>query len=105
MTIKFQYAGQILLVIVLASTKLSMIMFFKGLTRFKRVILACNGLLVLVVGWTIFSVLAEALQCGFPHAWIYTPQKCAGQVWQLVSQIKTEKTTLLLRVLLCILLL
>jgi hypothetical protein len=31
--------------------------------------------------WTVFSLFALLFQCGAVHPWVYTPQKCAGDVW------------------------
>ena len=77
---KFRYVGQFLIICVLTSTKLSMIVFYKGLTQQKRVILACDCLLGLVIGWAIFSVFTIAFQCNLRDPWVYSPGRCTAEV-------------------------
>jgi len=75
---QFQYLGQILLILVLALTKLSMTWFLRHLTQMKRIVVACNLLFGSVLGWATVSLFAFAFQCPLHEPWIYSPEKCAG---------------------------
>jgi hypothetical protein len=36
---------------------------------------------IVVVGWSVLSFFALVFQCGIDHPWIYTSQKCTGEIW------------------------
>lgn len=77
---KFAYAAHILLVVVLSLSKMSTILLVWKLTPSKSLRRSCAVAAGIVVGWSIFAVLSIAFQCQFPGPWLYSPERCAGQV-------------------------
>lgn len=78
--LKFQYASALLFILILTLSKLSMVVFFQGLTVRKRLTIGCRILLLAVLAWAVFSIFAIALECDLPDAWLYLPERCVGQV-------------------------
>ena len=77
---KFAFAGHILLIVVLALSKMSTILLVWKLTPSKSLRRSCVVTAGIVVGWSIFAVLSIAFQCELPNPWLYSPERCAGKV-------------------------
>ncbi|RDW72596.1 uncharacterized protein DSM5745_07768 [Aspergillus mulundensis] len=76
---QFSFAAQLLLLIVLSLTKLSTILLIWKLTPSKSLRLHCTITAGVVVGWTIFALFGISFQCQLPEAWLYRPERCAGE--------------------------
>jgi hypothetical protein len=77
---KFAFAAHILLIIVLSLSKMSTILLVWKLTPSKSLRHSCAVTAGIVVGWSIFAMLSIAFQCELPDLWIYSPERCAGEV-------------------------
>lgn len=77
---KFAFAAHILLIVVLAFSKMSTILLVWKLTPSKNLRRSCTVTVGIVVGWSIFAALSIAFQCGLPDPWLYSPERCAGEV-------------------------
>jgi hypothetical protein len=77
---KFAFAAHILLIVVLALSKISTILLVWKLTPSKSLRRSCAVTAGIVVGWLIFALLSIAFQCGLPNPWLYSPERCAGEV-------------------------
>lgn len=77
---KFAFTGHILHILVLTLTKLSSILLIWKLTPNKSLRRTCAIASGVVVGWAIFAVMSIAFQCEMPDTWLYSPERCAGEV-------------------------
>lgn len=77
---KFAFAAHMLLIVVLALAKMSTILLIWKLTPSKSLRRSCVVTGCIVVGWSVFAVLSIGFQCGLPDPWLYTPERCAGEV-------------------------
>lgn len=77
---KFALAAHILLIFVLALSKMSTILLVWKLTPSKTLHRTCAATAGMVVGWSVFAVLSIAFQCEMPDPWLYSPERCAGEV-------------------------
>jgi hypothetical protein len=77
---KFAFAAHILLIVVLALSKMSTILLVWKLTPSKSLRRSCAITAGIVIAWSIFAVLSIAFQCGLPDPWLYSPERCAGEV-------------------------
>lgn len=71
------YAAQLLFIITLGLSKLSLVFFLLRLTpidRHRRVFWAFAAV---VTAWMIGSIFAVALQCGPSHPWLFQTKSCA----------------------------
>ncbi|KAL4904659.1 hypothetical protein BDW74DRAFT_27352 [Aspergillus multicolor] len=76
---KFSFAAQLLLIVVLSLTKLSTILLIWKLTPSKGLRLHCSITAAVVIGWMIFALFGLSFQCQLPEAWLYRPERCAGE--------------------------
>ena len=67
----------------MASAKMSVVMLMRRLSSTKPMIRLYRIATLFITAWTIFSLLALALQCGSTHPWVYTPEQCLnhGALW------------------------
>ena len=77
---KFAYIAHLLFVVVLSLSKMSTILLVWRLTPSKTLHRGCAVTASIVIGWSIFAVLGIAFQCELPDLWLYSPERCAGQV-------------------------
>jgi hypothetical protein len=63
------YASGILLVVVFASAKASLVYLIIGLHPPVDVLWMCRGILVTLVTWATISILVTAFQCDLPRPW------------------------------------
>jgi hypothetical protein len=77
---KFAFAAHILLILVLALSKISTILLVWKLTPSKSLRRSCTIIAGIVLGWSIFAVFSLAFQCGLSRPWVYSPERCAGEV-------------------------
>ncbi|GMF71867.1 unnamed protein product [Aspergillus oryzae] len=77
---KFAYAAHILLIGAMSLSKMSTILLIWRLTPSKILRRSCAVATGIVVGWSIFAVLGIAFQCEMPGPWLYSPERCAGEV-------------------------
>ncbi|KAL5338953.1 hypothetical protein BJX70DRAFT_365131 [Aspergillus crustosus] len=76
---KFAFAAQILLILVLALSKLSTVLLVWKLIPSGSLRRSCVVIAGVVVAWTVFAVLGFAFQCALPQPWVYLPERCAGE--------------------------
>ena len=76
---QYLYASQILLVAAMAFAKLSLGLLITSLMAEGYSVLASRGLLIIILGWAVSSVLAMAFQCSMPHPWDFGAH-CIDQV-------------------------
>ncbi|KAL3459002.1 hypothetical protein BJX64DRAFT_291664 [Aspergillus heterothallicus] len=76
---KFAYAAHILVIFVMALSKMSTILLIWKLTPSKSLRLSCGVTAGIVAGWTVFAVLSLSFQCEMPGPWLYLPERCAGE--------------------------
>jgi hypothetical protein len=77
---KAYYASNILYILTIGSTKLSLVNFFysdRTQARQRRCIL---GFGIFVLAWTLISVIAVAFQCGLPRPWEILTLHCYNSV-------------------------
>lgn len=77
---KFAFPAHMLLIVVMALSKISTILLIWKLTPSKSLRRSCVVTAGIVVGWSIFAVLSIAFQCDLPDPWLYSPERCAGEV-------------------------
>ena len=77
---KFAYAAHLLLIVALSLSKMSTILLIWKLTPSKSLRRSCAIAAGIVVGWSIFAVFGIAFQCEMPGPWLYSPERCAGEV-------------------------
>lgn len=77
---KFAYVAHILLIGAMSLSKMSTILLIWRLTPSKILRRSCAVATGIVVGWSIFAVLGIAFQCEMPGPWLYSPERCAGEV-------------------------
>ncbi|KAF7592299.1 hypothetical protein BBP40_000430 [Aspergillus hancockii] len=82
---KYNYAAQLLQVIILSLSKLSTTILLWNLTFNKAIRLACIITVGLTTCWTIFACFGIAFLCKLPTPWLYTPDKCAGTILYPIS--------------------
>ncbi|KAL4781547.1 hypothetical protein BJX76DRAFT_359752 [Aspergillus varians] len=76
---KFAFAAHILLIVVLSLSKLSTVLLIWKLTPNTSLRQYCTITAGIVLAWTVFSIFGIAFQCELPEAWLYTPERCAGE--------------------------
>ncbi|KAJ5481874.1 hypothetical protein N7475_000686 [Penicillium sp. IBT 31633x] len=76
---KFAFPAHMLLIVVMALSKISTILLIWKLTPSKSLRRSCVVTAGIVVGWSIFAVLSIAFQCDLPDPWLYSPERCAGE--------------------------
>lgn len=76
---KFAFAARILLIDVLALSKMSTILPVLKLTPSKSLCRSCAVTAGIVVRRSIFAVLRIAFQFELPDPWLYSPERCAGE--------------------------
>ncbi|KAE9381148.1 hypothetical protein N431DRAFT_424762 [Stipitochalara longipes BDJ] len=76
---KYEYTAHILLIPAMGCAKLSLVFLIQSLLAEKYSLLAGRGLLFIIIGWTIGSILAQSFQCSMPHPWDFTGN-CVGQL-------------------------
>jgi hypothetical protein len=70
----------------LTCAKLSIIQLVRLLTPKQNT--KSHWIITILVGfWAVFAILSLAFQCGLPHPWVYTAQKCnsGGVVYAVVG--------------------
>lgn len=78
---KFSYAADLFVIPVLALSKLSTtLLTLRIAPPHGRMQLACKMLMMVVAGWTVFSIFAISLECKTPDPWLFTPDRCGAQV-------------------------
>ncbi|MCJ1238266.1 hypothetical protein MMC14_006255 [Varicellaria rhodocarpa] len=77
---KYEYAGEILVILVLVCAKISIALLIQRLTPQTRFVRSTWLVMMVVLGWGIFSVLGLAFQCGVHQPWISAPDKCVKNV-------------------------
>lgn len=77
---KFAFAAHILFIFVLALSKISTILLVWKLTPSQSLRRSCAVTAGIVCGWSVLAVLSIAFQCGLPDPWLYSPNRCAGEV-------------------------
>jgi hypothetical protein len=77
---KFAFAAHILLVVVLSLSKMSTLLLVWKLSPSKALRRTCTVTAGIVVGWSICAVFGIAFQCESPDRWLYSPERCAGEV-------------------------
>lgn len=77
---KFAYAAHILRIVILSLSKMSTILLIWRLTPSKSLRRICAGTAGVVMGWSIFAVFGIAFQCEMSGPWLYSPERCAGEV-------------------------
>jgi hypothetical protein len=78
---KGYYASEILYVAAIGFAKLSLLVLFYNVVIMQRIIrrvVIAFG--ILVIAWTIASVVAIALQCEFPRPWEIVSLRCSNAV-------------------------
>lgn len=80
---KWDYAGQIMGVVVQTFAKVSVALLIQRLDSKASTYRTCQIVIGIVLCWFLFSVFAIAFQCGMPSPWIFTFEKCAagGKLW------------------------
>ncbi|KAL4883383.1 hypothetical protein BJY04DRAFT_184537 [Aspergillus karnatakaensis] len=76
---KFAFAAHILLILVMALSKLSTVLLIWELTPSGGLRRSCVVIAGIVIAWTVFAVLGVAFQCALPEPWVYRPERCAGE--------------------------
>ena len=77
---KYDYAGEILVILVLVCAKISIALLIQRLTPQTRFVQSTWLVMMVVLGWGIFSVLGLAFQCGIHQPWISAPDKSVKNV-------------------------
>ncbi|KAJ5698924.1 hypothetical protein N7462_000929 [Penicillium macrosclerotiorum] len=78
--LKYEYAAQILLIVTITFSKLSLGLLFKNLMTSRRSLFANQALMGIIVAWAVASVLALALRCPMPSPWEWNRlDKCVNQ--------------------------
>lgn len=83
MAFQFNYASQILFVAVLTFAKISVAQLIEAIKPQRPVLLACRGLMIVIVTWAVTSILALSFQCSLPDPWDFASGRCINQVSQL----------------------
>ncbi|KAJ5612061.1 hypothetical protein N7510_005255 [Penicillium lagena] len=79
--LKYEYAAQILLIATTALSKLSLGLLFKNLMTSRRYSRTNQGLMVVIIAWTIASILALVLRCTISAPWKWNvPDQCINQI-------------------------
>jgi uncharacterized membrane protein YgcG len=77
---QFNYTAQILFVLILYLSKVSLLFFIIRLTPSKETLQACWVVMGVVTGWAISIVIALAAQCSLPRPYDFSdPTKCVNQ--------------------------
>ena len=74
------YTSNLLFLIALGLSKISVVFFFRRLTQSKQHRVVFNTAAVFVAAWTVGSLFAVALQCDLAHPWITVGERCSGAV-------------------------
>lgn len=74
------YTVQILVVVILGLSKLSVSFFLLRLTQIKHHRLVFHAGVGLIAAWTFASTLAVSLQCNLSQPWLLVGQNCSGSV-------------------------
>lgn len=78
--LKYEYAAQILLIVTIAFSKISLGLLFKNLMTSRRYLRTNQVLMGVIIAWAVGSILALALRCSMPTPWQWnTPAKCINQ--------------------------
>ena len=67
-------------IIVLALTRVSLLLFLRRLTPVKKQQTAVDGLTGMVCAWMIAAIFAIAFTCDFSNPWITVGHECSGWV-------------------------
>lgn len=73
------YASQLLSVLVLAGSKVSVTLLVLGLKPFKIIAQACYVVLVMTAAWIIASLVGLGAQCDQPTPWNSSSGRCVDQ--------------------------
>lgn len=82
LTDKLVYSAEILLIAVLALSKLSTALLILELSPRKDIQRAALVTLCVIGVWTAFAILGDILQCGVPDPWV-----CPGKVRRVDSMV------------------
>ncbi|MCJ1246644.1 hypothetical protein MMC30_003853 [Trapelia coarctata] len=97
---KSTYAGDLLFVLSLMLSKVSILVFLKSLTPVEAHVRYIYGLGALIVVWSVISLLAAAFQCSLPKVWATLSPQCFNQraFWTYfgISNIATELLLIIL---------
>ncbi|KAL9120952.1 MAG: hypothetical protein Q9187_002493 [Circinaria calcarea] len=85
------YASEILFIMAIATAKTSIGLLIRRLTPQTKFRLITDAIIIAVAAWTVFSVLALALQCGIHRPWIFLPRRCTGDSPHFNSLTKLEE--------------
>ena len=74
------YISQLLYVVVLCLTKLSIIIFIRYIALARWAAISCRVLLYAVGLWGISAIIALAFRCKLPNPWETATGRCIDQV-------------------------
>ncbi|KAJ5665958.1 uncharacterized protein N7477_008406 [Penicillium maclennaniae] len=78
--LKYEYAAQLLLIVTVAFSKISLGLLFKNLMTSRRYLRTNQVLMGVIIAWAVASILALALRCSMPTPWMWnSPDKCIDQ--------------------------
>ncbi|KAJ5113648.1 hypothetical protein N7456_002182 [Penicillium angulare] len=78
--LKHEYVAQILLIMTIALSKLSLGLLFKSTMTSRRFSWANWTLMAVITAWAVGSILALALRCSLPTPWLWSSSdKCINQ--------------------------
>ncbi|KAJ5149715.1 hypothetical protein N7448_001293 [Penicillium atrosanguineum] len=78
--LKYEYAAQILLIVTVAFSKISLGLLFKNLMTSRRYLRTNQVLMGVIIAWAVGSIFALALRCSMPTPWMWnSPDKCINQ--------------------------
>lgn len=79
-TKQYIYIAQILMIVTVALSKLSIGLLFKSLMNVGIARWANWGLIGAVIAWAVASIVALAARCSSPYPWSFVGGKCDSQV-------------------------
>lgn len=72
---KFVYSASILGIFAMLFAKMSVITLYERISQDQHK-LGAGILKGIIIAWAVFSVFAQAFQCGIPHPWVTDPATC-----------------------------